>query len=189
MTWSQRWRPRDAASRRCRFHDHMRVYASRECTVPRSYMCHTGRLGPLVVRDRARRPLADALARGYDSKKSALTRYAVQARTAAPRSRRTRRAERRLGSAESRPHILRQVERAAARRRPTKVLRRRMFAKRRLQLDRAISASRRVEAPSRHRSASSPGMMEVGGLFFDVEAILTPRRSPPWKSGASSPRR
>ena len=30
-----------------------------------------------------------------------------------------------------------------------------------------ISASRRVEAPSRHRRASSPGMMEGGGLFFD----------------------
>ena len=35
----------------------------------------------------------------------------------------------------------------------------------------AISASRRVEAPSRRRRASSPGMMEVGGLFFDFEAV------------------
>jgi predicted unusual protein kinase regulating ubiquinone biosynthesis (AarF/ABC1/UbiB family) len=33
----------------------------------------------------------------------------------------------------------------------------------------AISASCRVEAPSRHRRASSPGMMEVGGFFFDFE--------------------
>ena len=37
----------------------------------------------------------------------------------------------------------------------------------------AISASRRVEAPSRHRCDSSPGMMEVGGFFFDFEAIRT----------------
>ena len=40
----------------------------------------------------------------------------------------------------------------------------------------AISASRRVEAPSRHRRASSPGMMEVGGLVFDFEAIRTALR-------------
>ena len=32
-----------------------------------------------------------------------------------------------------------------------------------------ISASRRVEAPSLHSNASSPGMMEVGGFFFDFE--------------------
>ena len=32
-----------------------------------------------------------------------------------------------------------------------------------------ISASRDVVAPSRHRGDSSPGMMEVGGLFFDFE--------------------
>ena len=31
----------------------------------------------------------------------------------------------------------------------------------------SISASRRVEAPSLHSNASSPGMMEVGGLVFD----------------------
>ena len=37
----------------------------------------------------------------------------------------------------------------------------------------AIPASRRVEAPSRRRRASSPGMMEVGGLFFEFEAIRT----------------
>ena len=37
----------------------------------------------------------------------------------------------------------------------------------------AISASRRVEAPSLHSNASSPGMMEVGGFFFDFEAIQT----------------
>ncbi len=39
--------------------------------------------------------------------------------------------------------------------------------------DGTISASRRVETPSRRRRASSPGMMEVGGLFFDFDA---PRR-------------
>ena len=37
----------------------------------------------------------------------------------------------------------------------------------------AISASRRVEAPSLHSNASSPGMMEVGGLFFYFEPIRT----------------
>ena len=37
--------------------------------------------------------------------------------------------------------------------------------------DLSISASHCVETPSRHRRASSPGMMEVGGLFFDFEAI------------------
>ena len=42
---------------------------------------------------------------------------------------------------------------------------------------RAISASRCAETPSRHRRASSPGMMEVGGLFFVFEAIRAPRRS------------
>ena len=36
-----------------------------------------------------------------------------------------------------------------------------------------ISASRGAAAPSRHRRASSPGMMEVGGLFFDFEAVRT----------------
>ena len=35
----------------------------------------------------------------------------------------------------------------------------------------AISASRRVEAPSRHRRASSPGEQVVAGLFFDFEAV------------------
>ena len=38
---------------------------------------------------------------------------------------------------------------------------------------RQIAASRRVEAPSRHRRASSPGEEVVGGLFFDFEAIRT----------------
>ena len=38
---------------------------------------------------------------------------------------------------------------------------------------RAISASRCAETPSRHRRASSPGMMEVGGLFFEFEAVRT----------------
>ena len=32
VKWSRRWRPRDAASRRWRLHDHQRVCASRECT-------------------------------------------------------------------------------------------------------------------------------------------------------------
>ena len=36
-----------------------------------------------------------------------------------------------------------------------------------------FSASRRVEAPSRHLHESSPGMMEVGGFFSDFEAIRT----------------
>ena len=35
---------------------------------------------------------------------------------------------------------------------------------------RSISASRRVEAPSRRRRDSSPGMMEVGGLLFEFGA-------------------
>ena len=44
MTWSRRWRRRDATSRRCRLHDHMRVYASRGCTEAMSRLrpCHTG---------------------------------------------------------------------------------------------------------------------------------------------------
>ena len=37
----------------------------------------------------------------------------------------------------------------------------------------ASPASRRVEAPSRRRRDSSPGMMEVGGLFFEFEAVET----------------
>ena len=39
LTWSRRWRPRDATSRRWRLHDHMRVYASRErvAVVSRQY--------------------------------------------------------------------------------------------------------------------------------------------------------
>ena len=36
-----------------------------------------------------------------------------------------------------------------------------------------LSASRRVEAPSRHRRASSPGEDVVAGFFFDFEAIRT----------------
>jgi tetratricopeptide (TPR) repeat protein len=50
--------------------------------------------------------------------------------------------------------------------------------------DGAISASRRVEAPSRHLHESSPGEQVVGGLFFDFGAVRTasseydaPRRS------------
>jgi ATP-dependent RNA helicase DDX23/PRP28 len=38
---------------------------------------------------------------------------------------------------------------------------------------RTIAASRRVEAPSLPSDASSPGMMDVGGFFFDVEAGRT----------------
>ena len=38
-----------------------------------------------------------------------------------------------------------------------------------------ISASRCVEAPSRHRRTSSPGEQAVGGLFFDFEAVRTAR--------------
>ena len=37
----------------------------------------------------------------------------------------------------------------------------------------AISASRRVVVVSLHSNASSPGMMEVGGLFFELEAVWT----------------
>ena len=36
-----------------------------------------------------------------------------------------------------------------------------------------ISASRRVEAPSRHRRASSLGEEVVGGLLFDLEGVRT----------------
>ena len=39
--------------------------------------------------------------------------------------------------------------------------------------DGMISASRGAAAPSRHRRAASPGMMDVGGLFFDFEAVRT----------------
>ena len=39
--------------------------------------------------------------------------------------------------------------------------------------ERAISASRRVEAPSRHRGDSFPGMMAVGGRFFDFGPVRT----------------
>ena len=35
------------------------------------------------------------------------------------------------------------------------------------------SASRGAAGPSRHRRDSSPGMMDVGGLFFDFEAVRT----------------
>ena len=34
-----------------------------------------------------------------------------------------------------------------------------------------ISASRRVETPSRRRRDSFPGMLEVGGFFLDFEAV------------------
>ena len=39
-----------------------------------------------------------------------------------------------------------------------------------------ISASRRVEAPSRHRRASSPGEDVVASFFFEFEAIRTASR-------------
>ena len=39
--------------------------------------------------------------------------------------------------------------------------------------DGAISASRRVEAPSRHRRDSCPSEEVVGGFFFEFEAIRT----------------
>ena len=39
--------------------------------------------------------------------------------------------------------------------------------------DGAISASRRVEAPSRHRRDSCPSHDDVGGLFSDFEAVRT----------------
>ena len=39
-----------------------------------------------------------------------------------------------------------------------------------------ISASRGAAAPSRHRRDSSPGMMEVGGFFFDSGAVRTESR-------------
>ncbi len=42
--------------------------------------------------------------------------------------------------------------------------------------DGLISASRGAAALSRHRRASSPGLMEVGGLFFDFEAVRTESR-------------
>ena len=80
-----------------------------------------------------------ALARGYDAAVPITPRDEVQARTPTPGSRRIGGIERRLGSAEGRLDVLRQVERAAAGRGPTKVLRRRMFAKRRLQLDRHVA--------------------------------------------------
>ena len=47
-----------------------------------------------------------------------------------------------------------------------------------------ISASRGAAVPSLHSNASSPGMMDVGGLFFEFEAIRTrdaPRRAS-WRS-------
>jgi pyruvate kinase len=39
--------------------------------------------------------------------------------------------------------------------------------------------SRRPAAPSRHLHESSPGMMEVGGLFFDFGAVRTASRDAP----------
>ena len=49
-----------------------------------------------------------------------------------------------------------------------------------------ISASRRVETPSRHRRASSPGEQAMGGLFFDFEAIRTKSRDHGAHTGGSS---
>ena len=60
--------------------------------------------------------------------------------------------------------------------------------------DLSISASHCVETPSRHRRASSPGMMEVGGFFSDFEAVRTvfseynaPRRSKAFKKYSEDP--
>ena len=47
----------------------------------------------------------------------------------------------------------------------------------------AIAASRGAAAPSRHRRASSPGMMEVGGLFFDSEPFRTASGRPSRRGG------
>ena len=46
-----------------------------------------------------------------------------------------------------------------------------------------ISASRHVETPSRRRRDSSPGMMEVGGLFFDSEPFRTASGPPSRRVG------
>ena len=63
-----------------------------------------------------------------------------------------------------------------------------------------ISASRGAAAPSRHRRDSSPGMMEVGGLFlefeavrtdsseYDAHAVVSHRRTSPTASRSSSTR-
>ena len=52
----------------------------------------------------------------------------------------------------------------------------------------AISASRRVEAPSRRRRDSSPGMMDVGGFLCDFEWIRTASGAVPARTGESSRR-
>ena len=43
----------------------------------------------------------------------------------------------------------------------------------RVDINGAISASRRVETPSRHRCDSCPSDEVVGGLFFDFEVVRT----------------
>ena len=51
-----------------------------------------------------------------------------------------------------------------------------------------ISASRRVEAPSRHRRDSRPSDEVVDGFLFDFEAVrtdLTPRRRPSAEAAAA----
>ena len=54
-----------------------------------------------------------------------------------------------------------------------------------------ISASRRVEAPSRHRRDSCPSDDDVGGFFFYFEAVRTDLtemlRAGPWRRRASRP--
>ena len=50
----------------------------------------------------------------------------------------------------------------------------------------AISASRCVEAPSRHRRDSCPSDEVVGSLFFEFEAISGPRRPAQSSSTTSS---
>jgi len=47
-------------------------------------------------------------------------------------------------------------------------------------------ASRGAAAPSRHRRDSSPGMMEVGGFFFDFEAIGPRRATAMLRAGRAS---
>jgi len=48
-----------------------------------------------------------------------------------------------------------------------------------------ISASRGAAVPSLHSNASSPGMMKVGGFFFDFEAIRTESRATVLRAGGS----
>ena len=51
-----------------------------------------------------------------------------------------------------------------------------------------ISASRRVVVSSLHSNASSPGMMDVGGLFFDFDRDAPRRRTSAEAAAAEGPR-